>query len=235
LISQAYLTYHRRQGQLSPDYVCCVETTAKAEPPCQRIPGGNIDKAVGQLLVQSVTPLALEVALNVQSEIQSRLAEAERLRQQQVQRAQYEAERAQVRYMGTLPCRCVSREERRTNCRCPLPKSVTLTRKTNLAFIAEMDRLLNEHSEAEVAQIFNERGGRSSTGQPLSLTSCSGGETVMPNPLARLDPHRPLSLNVNREYVRPTAKRDYRESLALRASSAGLRVRCHPGPAPAPS
>ena len=60
-------------------------------------------KRSGQLLVQSVTPLALEVALNVQSEIQSRLAEAERLRQQQVQRAQYEAERAQVRYMRVDP------------------------------------------------------------------------------------------------------------------------------------
>ena len=74
------VSYHHRQGKLTPDYVCSVETTAKAEPPCQRIPGGGIDEAVGQLLVQSVTPLALEVALNVQSEIQDRLVEAERLR-----------------------------------------------------------------------------------------------------------------------------------------------------------
>ena len=255
------VSYHRRQGQLSPDYVCSVETTARAEPPCQRIPGGGVDEAVGQLLVQSVTPLALEVALNVQSEIQSRLAEAERLRQQQVQRAQYEAERAQVRYMRVDPnnrlvadtletqwneklrllaqakeeCQQQQRRdalqltqqqrakllalasdfprvwqdpntpdrERKRMARLlledvtlrrdqditvqvrfkggathqlqvPLPQSVTLTRKTNLAFIAEMDRLLNEHSEAEVAQSFQARGWRSSTVQPLSLTLLQG-------------------------------------------------------------
>ena len=67
-----------RQDKLWPDYVCCVEATAKAQPPCQRIPGGGVDAAIGQLLVQSVTALVLEVALNVQSEIQSRLTQAER-------------------------------------------------------------------------------------------------------------------------------------------------------------
>jgi len=56
----------------------------------------------------------------------------------------------------------------------PLPKSVTVTRKTNLAFIAELDRLLDEHSEAEVVQMLNERGWRSSTGQPFSLTLLQG-------------------------------------------------------------
>jgi hypothetical protein len=56
----------------------------------------------------------------------------------------------------------------------PLPKSVTLTRKTSLAFIAEMDHLLNEHNEAEIARILNERGWRSSTGQPFSLTLVQG-------------------------------------------------------------
>jgi DNA invertase Pin-like site-specific DNA recombinase len=255
------VTYHRRGGQLSPDYVCSVEAVAHAEPPCQRIPGGGIDAAVGRLLVESVTPLALEVALNVQNEIQSRLAQAERLRQQQVQRAQYEAERAQMRYMRVDPnnrlvadtlerqwneklrllaeakeeCQTQQRldamqlsqeqrakilalasdfprvwqdpqttdRERKRMARLlledvtlrrdqditvqvrfkggathqlqvPLPKSVTVTRKTNLAFIAEMDRLLDEHSEAEVAQMLNERGWRSSTGQPFSLTLVQG-------------------------------------------------------------
>jgi hypothetical protein len=70
---------------------------------CQQIPGGGLDEAVGALLVESVTPLALEVALQVQSEIQARLADADRLRQQQVQRAQYEADRARLRYMRVDP------------------------------------------------------------------------------------------------------------------------------------
>jgi hypothetical protein len=95
--------YHRRGGRLSPDYVCQKRCVELASDICQRIPGGGIDGAVGQVLVESVTPLALEVALQVQSEIQARLAEAERLRQQQLQRAQYEADRAQVRYMRVDP------------------------------------------------------------------------------------------------------------------------------------
>jgi hypothetical protein len=58
---------------------------------------------VGRLLVESVSPMALEVALEVQHELQARLAEADRLRQQHVQRAQYEAEQARLRYMRVDP------------------------------------------------------------------------------------------------------------------------------------
>jgi hypothetical protein len=45
----------------------------------------------------------LEVALKVQEELQTRLDEADRLRQQHVQRAQYEADQARVRYMRVDP------------------------------------------------------------------------------------------------------------------------------------
>jgi len=48
-------------------------------------------------------PLALEVALQVQAELQGRLAEADRLRQQHVQRSQYEADQARVRYLRVDP------------------------------------------------------------------------------------------------------------------------------------
>jgi len=95
--------YHHRFGRLTPDYMCQKDCVEQGQPVCQRIAGTSIDEAIGQLLVRSVTPLALEVALNVQSEIQTRLAEADRLRQQQVQRAQYEMERARVRYMRVDP------------------------------------------------------------------------------------------------------------------------------------
>jgi hypothetical protein len=95
--------YHHRFGRLSPDYVCQQRCIEEAEAACQRIPGTGIDEEVGRLLVQSVTPLTLEVALNVQDEIQTRLAEADRLRGQQLQRAQYEADRARVRYMRVDP------------------------------------------------------------------------------------------------------------------------------------
>jgi hypothetical protein len=50
-----------------------------------------------------VNPLALEVALSVQKELQSRLEEADRLRRAQVERARFEAEQAQRRYMRVDP------------------------------------------------------------------------------------------------------------------------------------
>ena len=59
--------------------------------------------ALSALILESVTPLALEVALNVQQELQERLAESDRLRRQYVERAQYEAEQARVRYMRVDP------------------------------------------------------------------------------------------------------------------------------------
>ena len=95
--------YHHRDAQLTPDYVCQRRHIDHAEAVCTTIQGSGIDEAVGKLLLESLTPLALEVVLNVQSEIQQRLDEARRLRQQQVQRAQYEADRARLRYMRVDP------------------------------------------------------------------------------------------------------------------------------------
>ena len=40
--------------------------------------------------------------------------------------------------------------------------------------IAEIDSLLDAHSEGEIAQILNERGLRSSSGHPFSLTLVQG-------------------------------------------------------------
>ncbi len=95
--------YHYRQGRLRPEYLCQKDCVEAAQAPCQRIPGGELDEAVGKLLVETVTPLALEVALNVQAEIQTRLEQADLLRRQHVQRAQYEADQAKLRFMRVDP------------------------------------------------------------------------------------------------------------------------------------
>src|SRR5260370_1670423 len=70
---------------------------------CKCLPGASLDEAIGTLLVEMVTPLALEVALTVQDEIQSHLAEASRLRKMQVERAQYDADLARQRFMNVDP------------------------------------------------------------------------------------------------------------------------------------
>jgi len=55
------------------------------------------------MLVETVTPLALEVALSVQQEMQSRWDEADRLRRLQVDRARYESELARRRFLRVDP------------------------------------------------------------------------------------------------------------------------------------
>jgi hypothetical protein len=50
-----------------------------------------------------MSPLSIEVALKVQQELEVRLEEVDRLRRQNVERARYEAEQAQVRFMRVDP------------------------------------------------------------------------------------------------------------------------------------
>src|ERR1051325_10080333 len=95
--------YHQRKGQLSPNYICQKTSVEDTRPVCQNIPGGIVDEAIGKLIIESVSPLSLEVSLQVQQQIQSRLAEADQLRRQSVERAQYEADQARVRYMRVDP------------------------------------------------------------------------------------------------------------------------------------
>ncbi len=94
---------HRRGGQLAANYVCFGRGQGLGDPACQSIVGTHIDAAVGQLLIEAVTPMALQLALAVQEEITARVEEADRLRHRQVERAQYEADQARHRYMQVDP------------------------------------------------------------------------------------------------------------------------------------
>ncbi len=95
--------YHQSQGQQVPDYMCQQEGIRCGEPVCQSVPGGSIDAAVGQLLVEAVSPLVLEITLAVQQELVSRIEQADTLRHKGVERAQYEVELARRRYMRVDP------------------------------------------------------------------------------------------------------------------------------------
>ena len=97
------IRYHQRQGQLYPDYVCRHGLTTHAGPLCQHLSGQAIDAAIAQLLLATVTPLNLEVALAVQQELVNRYVEADALRAKQVVRAQYEADLAGQRYRRVDP------------------------------------------------------------------------------------------------------------------------------------
>ena len=250
------LRYHRRGGRLSPNYICQKQYIEQCRPVCQDVPGAVVDDALSALILESVSPLALEVALNVQEELQKRLAESDRLRRQYVERAQYEAEQARIRYMRVDPSnrlvadtlealwndklrqleqaredyekqresgeRTISQEQkaqilalaedfprlwkdtatsdrdRKRMARLvledvtlnrdqtlitvqvrfkggatkvlslPTPPKVWQLRKTKAEIVAEIDRLLEQYTDSEIAAELNKKGWRSSANQPFS-------------------------------------------------------------------
>jgi DNA invertase Pin-like site-specific DNA recombinase len=96
--------YHQRRGRLVPDYVCQRDKVEHGRTnDCQRMPGGQIDSAVAQLLAGMVNEKNVDVAIAVQAEVQERLEAADRLRQQQVERCRYEADLARRRYLKVDP------------------------------------------------------------------------------------------------------------------------------------
>jgi hypothetical protein len=96
--------YHQRGGQrIVPDYLCQSKSIEQGRAPCQRIPGSDLDRAIGALLVERVTSETLAMTIAVQEEMVSRAEQARRLRHLQVERAQYEADLAQRRYLKVDP------------------------------------------------------------------------------------------------------------------------------------
>ena len=94
---------YRRQGRIDPVYLCQRNRIERGENSCQYIPGTCVDKAIEELILETMSPLSMEVALEVQKELVSRSAEIDRLRKQNVERAEYEANLARRRYMRVDP------------------------------------------------------------------------------------------------------------------------------------
>ncbi len=243
--------YHLQGARRIPDYVCQHHGIEHAEPICQQIVGGELDAAIGRLLVEVVTPVTLEVALAVQKELESRSEESDQLRRQTVEQARYESDLARRRYMRCDPDnRLVAdsleaewnqalrtqtaaqehydqqrqaqtglddpqrasilalardfprlwndphtpdRERKRmarlliadvtllkeTKVRAqvrfnggathtlylPLPKPAWMLRQTSATVVAEIDRLLEDHTDGEIAQWLNEQGLTSGDGK----------------------------------------------------------------------
>ncbi|MEK7753216.1 MAG: recombinase family protein [Acidobacteriota bacterium] len=250
--------YHSRAGRQVPDYVCQRDGIEHGRPVCQSVNGEQIDKRIGELLVETMTPLALDVTLAVQQELHTRMEEVDRLRRKQVERARYDADLAQRRYMHVDPAnRLVAdsleaewnnqlralneaqqdyerlrqtdriaagesqrariaeltrdfpalwrepatpdREKKRIvrllledvtlvkseqiamhvrfkggairSLSLPLPLGAPELRKTGEEVIREIDRLLDNHTEMEIAPMLNQMGLRSGSGQPFTLMS----------------------------------------------------------------
>jgi DNA invertase Pin-like site-specific DNA recombinase len=95
--------YDNRGGHSVPQYNCTREQGEHGGARCQGMTGADVDQAVSELLLETVTPMALDVALSVQQELQRRSDEMDKIRRRQVDRAQYEVDLAQRRYMQVDP------------------------------------------------------------------------------------------------------------------------------------
>lgn len=253
--------YHKR-GKLKADYVCRNHDPSQPKLVCQRMVGTGIDEAVGALVVETVTPLILEVSLAVQDELVARAEEVDRLRRRQVERFHYEADLARRRFMRVDPENRLVAEtleaewnskltalaeaeeayerqrqadrlildqsqrsevmalatdfprlwndpstpmrERKRMLRLliedvtllkkdreitihirfkggdtrtiviPAPLQIWETKPTSQEVLEEIDRLLEDHHEHEVAIMLNERGFKSSSGKPFSVSMIKG-------------------------------------------------------------
>jgi DNA invertase Pin-like site-specific DNA recombinase len=97
------IRYHQRSKKMIPYYMCQKARVEHGKPICQCINGESIDQAISDLMLESMTPLALEVAMTVQKELEHRAEQIVNLRKQEVERARYEADIARRRYMLVDP------------------------------------------------------------------------------------------------------------------------------------
>ncbi len=95
--------YASRRGKKEAWYVCDRASGANGEPNCQSIAAAPIDNVIGNLVVETMKPAAVELAVEIRKELESRQEEANGLRRQSVDRAQYEADLAQRRFMKVDP------------------------------------------------------------------------------------------------------------------------------------
>jgi len=97
------VAYRSCRGKQEAWYVCDRAHGALGEPNCQSIAGPPIDKAIGALVVERMTPAAVDLALEIRREIEARHEEADQLRCRAIQRAQIDADLAQRRFMLVDP------------------------------------------------------------------------------------------------------------------------------------
>lgn len=98
-----HVHYRSRSGKYESNYLCEQFARNRALSPCQWISGRTVDTAISELLLESFTPLAVELAFQIQEELKNRYESLDRVRRQHLQRLEYEANMARRRYMQVDP------------------------------------------------------------------------------------------------------------------------------------
>jgi DNA invertase Pin-like site-specific DNA recombinase len=101
--SPMYVRYGtRRENRPRPRYVC-VDQADERRAVCQSVAAINVDAAITRLILELMTPQALEMTLAIQSELDRRLAECEQHHRLRITRASYESDLARRRFMLVDP------------------------------------------------------------------------------------------------------------------------------------
>lgn len=86
-----------------PKYICPRHGNESTRRFCQVVQGRAIDEAVGEVLLETVTPMAVEVAMEVFEEIRSRRVEVVRMHERRLEQTRQEAEMARRRFLRVNP------------------------------------------------------------------------------------------------------------------------------------
>jgi len=92
-----------RQGRPYARYVCGHASVVRGEAVCSSLSAGRLDEVISELTLSALEPAALELSLGVSEEIEQEREQAEALWQKRLQRARYEAERAERQYQAVEP------------------------------------------------------------------------------------------------------------------------------------
>jgi len=97
------LRYSTSKHMRQPIYLCQHECINHGGERCQYVYGGNIDRVIGDLLLESINPMTTDAAVSIQREMAERKEEILQLYGQQMERARYEMDLAKRRYLRVDP------------------------------------------------------------------------------------------------------------------------------------
>lgn len=92
-----------RNGETYARYVCSHANVTYGEPTCTGLSARRLDELVSAMALAALAPAALEVSLRVARELERERARVDSLWQKKLQRARYEAERAERQYHAVEP------------------------------------------------------------------------------------------------------------------------------------
>jgi hypothetical protein len=95
-------TFHNNNGR-GLRYACSVEAASYGAPICQALAGPALDEHITGLVLQALTPSALDTSLQLAEDLELERADQHRQWRLRLERAHYEADRARRMYAAVEP------------------------------------------------------------------------------------------------------------------------------------